>query len=275
MRLKSYLFFLFIISFSSIQAQDADTIRDLDREHEHIHKSFSEHGEFLLGGGINAIIPVGDFDDAMQSTGVGGQFSFGFRPKKAPFLTAMFQIGGNILERQRQAASYSVLGFPREYQIRVRNSVFIGDLGLRLHPTWDMMAKPYIEPKLGLRNFYSRSVLFENETDNAYNQLDERVEDSDWSIAYGAGVGVALEVGAHFLIDLNVSFIRTAEVNYWAPDPTATGIPISNFRDSYRRYTGITESLTPSVGFIFRFYDAHEDHAEDDRRRRWRRQWDF
>ena len=197
-----------------------------------------------LGGGLELMVPLGEFDFTWGNTTAGLSANIAFPMRNLPLKFGYdFAWGRMGSEYSVEQASGNILGQRSGRKVEVTSNVY-GHHGLiRLDPLHGKV-RPYGDFLFGARNFATRSTVTSAEGVSD----DER--DGAWVGSFGWAVGMMYMLGDQVYAEGRVERLFNGEVSY--VDPASIQIA-SDGTVTYEKLRSRTDALGIQVGIGIRF----------------------
>lgn len=215
-----------------------------------------------LDAGINfqVVLPQNEFDESINTTGLGVNLNGLYRFPQSPFGLGL---DFNFINFGRDTRDEPLSSTIPDLTVRVENEYNLvqGLMVAKVQPQ-DGVLRPYAEGLAGFNYFYTQTSI-----ENRRNQGDEPIATDtnfeDWAFAWGGGGGVMIRV-----------FDRRGSENYTSENPLAAGyinlglrylngseaeylregsIVINNGNVTYDTLQSRTDMLILQFGFVLRF----------------------
>ncbi len=211
----------------------------------------------LVGVHFQVGVPQGEFADAYDQIGFGGDLDLYFR--LSPNLPVYAGLNLSLLGLEQFRRDFKVPlpgGFLQDYRLRVGSNIFSGYGGLRLMPSAGVM-RPYAEGLIGFKNFYrSKRLQQQPVNSNEWQEVDTET-DGEWTLGYGGSAGVLFFFNSWLALDLKCSYLIGKEVRFYKlQDPVD---PVAFEDDPFSVFDPVratTNMVIPQIGVVFKLSDV-------------------
>jgi len=172
-----------------------------------------------FGAGVNFALgmPQNEFNENIDTTGLGGSAYFSYRLPKTPlFLGTSFSVfiyGSETREELLEAAIPEVI-----VDVKTRNYILTWHLFLRAQPIRGQF-RPYVEGLLGFNYLWTETGIYD-QSGPGFDEIASTVNLDDFALSYGLGGGLMLQVyqkrnsSFGILIDLGVRYLKGGKAEY-------------------------------------------------------------
>lgn len=212
----------------------------------------------LLSGGVVVGIPVGQFQEKLNASGVGGGGGLMLRVNRELPIYAGFELSGFNYDRERDIFLLALdNGDLVSVEMETRTSVFTGHAMMRIAPPTQFFIRPYFDAMMGLKNLFAKTLFFDLGAPND-DPFDRNIEKGDWTFSYGIAAGLQIPIGKsirgiQFLLDLRCAYQKGAAAEYFVRREDLTGITVEEPIDVFETKNSTTDVLMPHLGVIINF----------------------
>ena len=213
---------------------------------------------FQAGGNLTLGFPQGEFDENVETTGIGGTGFFAVNFPQSP-LTVGGSIGFIIYGRETDERPFSHT-IPDVYvDVTTTNSILQGHLFLRLQPPRGAFL-PYLDGLIGFNYLWTETSIEDQDTPG-FDEIASTTQLQDITFSYGVGGGLMFRVYdasakenkkndlKAVYVDLGIRYLMGGEAEYLKEG----SIEIENGQVYYDISKSTTDILTAHIGVMFAF----------------------
>ncbi|MBN1223659.1 MAG: hypothetical protein JXB23_10440 [Candidatus Aminicenantes bacterium] len=207
---------------------------------------FSAGINFTLG------IPQNEFNENINTTGLGGSGYFSFRLPKSPLsIGTSFSVlvyGSETREEFLNAAIPEVI-----VDVKTHNYILLCNLFLRVQPHQGQF-RPYAEGLIGFNYLWTETGIYD-QSGPSFDEIASSVNLDDFSLNYGLGGGLMMQVYQRqnsafaVFIDLGVRYLKGGKAEYLREGD----IVQLNGEVIYNVSYSNTDLITAHIGVAFTF----------------------
>jgi hypothetical protein len=213
---------------------------------------------FQAGGNITLGFPKGEFDENIETIGIGATGFFAVNFPQSP-LSVGASLGFLIYGRETEERPFSMT-IPDVYvDVTTTNSILQGHLLLRLQPPKGALL-PYLDGLVGFNYLWTETSIEDQDTPG-YDEIASTTQLDDITFSYGVGGGLMFRVYqgsiqegadhklAAIYVDLGMRYLMGGEAEYLKEG----SIQIENGQVYYDISKSTTDILTAHIGVSFAF----------------------
>lgn len=218
------------------------------------------HGQMLFqaGGNLTLGFPQGEFDENVETIGIGGTGFFAVNFPQSP-LAVGGSIGFLIYGRETEERPFSQT-IPDVYvDVTTTNNILQGHLFLRLQPPRGAIL-PYLDGLIGFNYLWTETSIEDQDTPG-YDEIASTTQLRDITFCYGVGGGLMFRIYdaaakankrgdlKAVYIDLGIRYLMGGEAEYLKEG----SIEVEDGQVFYDISKSTTDILTAHIGVMFAF----------------------
>ena len=210
--------------------------------------------ETLFGyiyGNLQFGIPIEEFRDNLENTGVGGGGLAVFKLGDSPLWLGA-EASGMAYDSESQILTANIGGFFRDYELRTSSNIFLAHAVLRIQANWNRGVQPYVDGMIGLKSLFTRTKLIDLflEEDNV---LENNKDQGDVAFSYGIAAGLRLHLfnNSGIAINLRCAYLPGTSASYLVRRSDIGDLVIEDPIDAFEEKTSPTSLLVPQIGISF------------------------